>query len=52
LKELMPTTAKLYKAAAAAMNIAPDQHSERIIKQILSGVGTVATGLATMHNST
>ena len=24
---------RLYKAAAAAMNIAPDQHSERVIKQ-------------------
>jgi hypothetical protein len=43
--------AKLYKAAAAAMDIAPDQHSEQIIKQILSGVGTVVGGLAAMRNS-
>ena len=43
--------AKLYKAAAAAMDIAPDQHSEQIIKQILSGVGTVVNGLAAMRNS-
>jgi hypothetical protein len=42
---------KLYKAAAAAMDIAPDQHSEKIIKQILSGVGTVVNGLAAMRNS-
>jgi len=43
--------AKLYKAAAAAMDIAPDQHTEQIIKQILSGVGTVVNGLAAMRNS-
>ncbi|WP_231639193.1 abortive infection family protein [Mycobacterium sp. Marseille-P9652] len=42
---------KLYKAAAAAMDIAPDQHTEQIIKQILSGVGTVVNGLAAMRNS-
>jgi hypothetical protein len=42
---------KLYKAAAASMDIAPDQHSEQIIKQILSGVGTVVNGLAAMRNS-
>ena len=36
---------RLYKAAAAAMEIAPDQHSEQVIKQILSGVTTVVTGL-------
>lgn len=43
--------AKLYKATAASMDIAPDQHSEQIIKQILSGVGTVVNGLAAMRNS-
>jgi hypothetical protein len=43
--------ARLYKAAAAAMEIAPDQHSEQIIKQILSGVTTVVGGLAAMRNS-
>ena len=41
---------KLYKSAAAAMDIAPDQHTEQIIKQILSGVGTVVNGLAAMRN--
>jgi len=25
---------RIYKAAAAAMSIAPDQHSEQVIKQI------------------
>lgn len=43
--------AKLYKTAAASMDIAPDQHTEQIIKQILSGVGTVVGGLAAMRNS-
>ncbi|MFC9519185.1 abortive infection family protein [Nocardiaceae bacterium NPDC056970] len=43
--------AKLYKAAAAAMDIAPDQQTEQIIKQILSGVTTVVNGLAAMRNS-
>lgn len=33
------------------MDIAPDQHSERIIRQILSGVGTVVNDLAAMRNS-
>jgi hypothetical protein len=42
---------KLYKAAASAMDIAPDQHSEQIIKQILSGVTTVVGGIAAMRNS-
>lgn len=43
--------AKLYKAAAGAMDIAPDRHNEQIIKQILSGVTTVVAGLAAMRNS-
>lgn len=42
---------KLYKAAAGAMGVAPDQHSEQIIKQILSGVLTVVGGLGAMRNS-
>lgn len=42
---------KLYKAAASAMEIAPDQHSEKIIKQILSGVYTVVGGLGALRNS-
>lgn len=43
--------ARLYKAAAASMDIAPDQHSEQIIKQILTGVTTVVGGLAAMRNT-
>ena len=42
---------RLYKAATTAMNIAPDQHVEQVIKQILSGVATVVGGLAALRNS-
>lgn len=42
---------RLYKATAAAMEVAPDQHSEQIIKQILSGAITVVGGLAGMRNA-
>ena len=42
---------RLYKATAGAMEIAPDQHSEQVIKQILSGVTTVVTGLGALRNS-
>lgn len=43
--------AKLYKAAAASMDIAPDQHTEQVIKQILSGVSSIVGGLAALRNS-
>ncbi len=43
--------AKLYKAASNAMEISPDQHTEKIIKQILSGAATVVGGLAGMRNA-
>ena len=43
--------ARLYKTAAAAMEISPDQHTEQIIKQILSGATTVVSGLAGMRNA-
>lgn len=43
--------AKLYKAAATSMQISPDQHSEQIIKQILSGSVTVVGGIAAMRNA-
>lgn len=42
---------KLYKATTTALKISPDQHSEQIIKQILSGVVTVVSGLAAMRNA-
>ncbi|MBX7071246.1 MAG: abortive infection family protein [Microthrixaceae bacterium] len=45
------TISRLYKAAASALQIAPDQHSEQVIEQILSGVGTVVSGLAALRNS-
>lgn len=42
---------KLYKQTAAAMDLAPDQHGEQVIKQILSGTMSVVNGLAAMRNS-
>jgi hypothetical protein len=42
---------RLYKAAASSMNVAPDQHAEQVIKQILSGVSSVVGGLAALRNS-
>lgn len=42
---------RLYKAAARSLEIAPDQHSEQIIKQILSGVTTTVEGLAGLRNA-
>lgn len=43
--------AHLYKATAHALEIAPDQHSEQIIKQILSGVATMVEGLGGLRNA-
>lgn len=42
---------RLYKATARSLDIAPDQHSEQIIKQILSGVATTVEGLAGLRNA-
>lgn len=42
---------RLYRAACSVMEVAPDQHSEQIIKQILSGAVTVVSGLAGMRNA-
>lgn len=42
---------RLYKAAAGSLQIAPDQHSEQIIKQVLSGASTVVDGLAGLRNA-
>lgn len=42
---------RLYKTASSAMQVAPDQHSEQIIKQILSGAATLVGGLAAMRNA-
>lgn len=43
--------ARLYKTTATALDVAPDQYSEQIIKQILSGAITVVGGLAGMRNA-
>lgn len=41
---------KLYRAAAKALNLAPDQHTEEPIKAILGGTMTVVNGLGTLRN--
>ncbi len=41
---------KLYGATARTLNLAPDQHSEQIFKQILGGCTSVVNGLAAVRN--
>jgi hypothetical protein len=41
---------KLYKLTAEKLNLAPDQHTEQIFKQILGGCQTVVEGLASVRN--
>ena len=41
---------KLYGKAAAALNLAPSQHSEEPIKRILGGVMTLVIGIGTLRN--
>ena len=41
---------RLYRVAAKALNLAPDQHSEEPIKAILGGTMTVVNGLGTLRN--
>lgn len=41
---------KLYGKAAAALNLAPNQHSEEPIKRILGGVTTLVNGIGTLRN--
>ena len=41
---------KLYAATARTLNLAPDQHSEQIFKQILGGCTSVVNGLAAVRN--
>jgi hypothetical protein len=41
---------KLYKITAEKLNLAPDQHTEQIFKQILSGCQTVINGLGALRN--
>ena len=42
---------RLYKAAARSLDVAPDQHAEQIIKQILSGAASTVDGLAGLRNA-
>jgi hypothetical protein len=41
---------KLYKLTAENLNLAPDQHTEQIFKQILGGCQTVVEGLGALRN--
>lgn len=46
-KEDLP---KLYSVTAAALNLAPNQHSEEAIKAILGGAMAVVNGIGTLRN--
>lgn len=41
---------ELYKATAKELNLAPEQHSEQIFKQILGGCSAIVNGLGTLRN--
>jgi hypothetical protein len=41
---------KLYKQVAVILNLAPDQHTEAVFKQILGGCQTVVEGLGALRN--
>lgn len=41
---------RLFKLTASGLNLAPDQHTEQIFKQILGGLQTVVEGLGAMRN--
>lgn len=41
---------KLYKTAVKQLNLAPDQHADPIVKQILGGCQTVVEGLGALRN--
>jgi len=40
----------LYRRMAKVLNLAPDDHTEQVFKQILSGCNSVVTGLGTLRN--
>ncbi len=40
----------LYKVVSISLNLAPEQHSEQIFKQILGGCASIANGLAGLRN--
>lgn len=41
---------ELYKATAKELNLAPEQHTEKIFKQILGGCSAIVNGLGTLRN--
>ena len=41
----------LYSLTASELNLSPDQHSERIFKQILGGCSGIVSGLGSLRNS-
>ena len=41
---------KLFKLTATHLNLAPDQHTEQIFKQILGGCQTIVEGLGALRN--
>ncbi|WP_375291895.1 abortive infection family protein [Qipengyuania sp.] len=41
---------RLYKAAAEKLHLAPNQHSQDAIKQILGGAATMVNGIGTLRN--
>lgn len=43
--------AKLYRTTAKSLNLAPDQYTEQVFRQILSGVGSVVEGLGAVRNA-
>lgn len=40
----------LYKLTAKALNLAPENHSEKVFKQILGGCSAIINGLGTLRN--
>lgn len=42
---------RLYKATAEALMLGPDQHTEQVVKQILSGMNTTVNGMAGLRNA-
>lgn len=41
---------RMYKQVARALNLAPDQHSEEVFKQILGGCCSIVNGIASVRN--
>ena len=41
---------ELYKATAKELNLAPEQHTEQVFRQILGGCSAIINGLGTLRN--